>query len=330
MSQRKGSRRIAEESRSVGTLVGLAVGNILGLKYEGWQGAEVRRVCPGGHLPVPLQELARPWDDDLAMAMELSEHLLESQNDIDSTVLLQRYTRWMTENGRGIGGLTREVLTLAQAGSLASPAERVWRARGGSAGTGTAGNGAVMRIAPVGIRYRRHLPDLVRNALVDARLTHWDPLCQWTSASTAVLISDLIMGRVTPLEEFLPEHGCPETALKSILEEPLIDIESSHFDGPSMGYTLHAWKVALWASHAPGTFRDLLQRIIRCGGDTDTNGAVAGAVLGARFGRESVPQEWTEPVRGLAHIQATALKLHSMGLPGNSRAPAQSDPPDQH
>ena len=297
---------MSQESRSIGALVGLGVGNILGMQFKGMPGTEVRRIIPGKNLPVPLRELALPWDDDLAMAMELAEHLVENGGDIGPTKLLERYKRWSIENGRGIGMLTREVLELAQTESIVSPAERAWRLRGGSAGGSAAGNGAIMRVAPVGIRFRRDPVRVVRNAIEDARLTHWDPLCQWTSAATAILIADMIMDRVTPLEETLPSLGCPAPLTKQILEEPPIDIESAQFDGPDMGYTLHAWKIALWVSHTPGSFERLLARIIRCGGDTDTNGAIAGAILGARFGNETIPASWLDPMHDRRRIEQAA------------------------
>ncbi|MEW6368593.1 MAG: ADP-ribosylglycohydrolase family protein [Acidobacteriota bacterium] len=306
--------RVAED-RCAGALVGLAVGNVLGLGFEGIRRSELRQIWPGGSLSAPLRELVQPWDDDLAMAMELAWHLDGTGGDVEPAELLQRYVRWYAENGRGIGNLTREVLELAVEGSRVSPAERVWRRRGGSASDSSAGNGAVMRVAPVGVRFRQDPERVVGNALADAALTHYDPLCQWTSAAAAVLVADMIEERVTPLDLFLPAQGCPDPTLKLILEEPPLDIEGGNFDGHDMGYTLHAWKVALWASHAPGDYQKLLQRVIRCGGDTDTNGAVAGAVLGARFGLGSIPAKWTQAVRDLKLIHDVALKLHRLGLP---------------
>ncbi len=302
----------ARAQRSRGALVGLAVGNIFGLPFEGMSGVEVRRITPGGGLQPPLRELARPWDDDLAMAMELAEHLAEAAEDVRGDRLLERYVRWYQENGRGIGGLTQEVLELARSGSQAAPAERVWRLRGGSGGT-TAGNGAIMRVAPVGIRFRRDANRVISNALADARLTHWEPLCQWSAAGAAILVADRIEERVTPLDELFPTLGCPAPLLRRLMEEAPIDIESAPFDGPDMGYTLNAWKVALWASHAPGGFPEILQRVIRCGGDTDTNGAVAGAVLGARFGERSIPPVWLEAVHDIEKIRVAARRLHELG-----------------
>ncbi|MBI2837449.1 MAG: ADP-ribosylglycohydrolase family protein [Acidobacteria bacterium] len=299
--------------RCTGSLIGLAVGNMLGIRFEGMPGREVRRVWPGGPLEAPLREISMPWDDDTAMAMELAQHLVESAGDLQSEPLYDLYLAWSESNGRGIGIMTSEVLRTPRHESKMTPAERVWRLRGGSAGP-TASNGAVMRVAPIGVRFRRDPARILRNALADARLTHWEPLCGWSAAAVAVLVGDLIEERVTPLDEFLPAQGCPEGVMRGLLEEPPMDIETGGFDVDYIGYTLHAWKVALWASHVHGDFRECLQRVIRAGGDTDTNGAVAGAILGARFGLAGIPPAWREPLHEQERILQTGRRLHELGL----------------
>lgn len=300
--------------RCEGALVGLAVGNVLGLPFEGWMGREIRRQWPGGVISPLLSELSQPWDDDVAMAMELALHLAEGGGDVQPEAMFARYREWMKSNGRGAAAIVREVLDLGWRGTSASAAERVWRSRGGSAGD-TADNSAIMRVAPIGVRFRCDLDRLLRNAVDDAKLTHWDPLCTWTAAATAVLVADMIEERVTPLETFLAAAGCPESTVKKILEEPPIDVESGGFDDPDMSHTLRTWKIALWASHGTDDFQRGLQRVIRSGGDTDTNGAVAGAVLGARFGAQAIPHAWKEPVSDLGVIEETARRLHRLGIP---------------
>ena len=61
-----------------------------------------------------------------------------------------------------------------------------------------------------------------------------------------------------------------------------------------MGYTLKAMQVALWCANHASDFEEAMVAVVSAGGDTDTNGAIAGAVLGARFGLEAIPDRWRE------------------------------------
>ena len=70
-------------------------------------------------------------------------------------------------------------------------------------------------------------------------------------------------------------------------------------DGRDMGYTLKAMQVALWCAYEATDFEEALIAVVSAGGDTDTNGAVAGAVLGARFGNDAIPPRWRDRVATL-------------------------------
>jgi ADP-ribosyl-[dinitrogen reductase] hydrolase len=138
-------------SRYRGTLLGLAVGNALGCPVEGFTASQIRSVMPAGMREIPTEESGKPWDDDLAQAVELGKSLL-AKGGFDPDNYLRRLIRWMEESGRGIGIQTHRVLRLAQAGGRGSEAARaVWE----SSGRRAAGNGAVMRCAPVALRWRR-------------------------------------------------------------------------------------------------------------------------------------------------------------------------------
>ena len=75
--------------------------------------------------------------------------------------------------------------------------------------------------------------------------------------------------------------------------------EEIGLDGWDMGYTIKAMQVALWCAHRAGDFEESLIAVVNAGGDTDTNGAVAGAVLGARFGSDTIPKRWRDQVAKL-------------------------------
>jgi hypothetical protein len=91
----------------------------------------------------------------------------------------------------------------------------------------------------------------------------------------------------------------PADVQEAIRSVPGPDLGAIRLDGHYMGYTLKAMQVALWCAREATDFEEALVTVVSAGGDTDTNGAVAGAVLGARFGNGAIPSRWQERVATL-------------------------------
>ncbi len=293
-----------QRDRYRGALVGLAVGNALGVGIEGLSKAEIARV--GRVYDIAPEEAAHDWDDDVAQAIVLAEALLEGDVlGIDDLAL--RLMRWRRENGKGIGLLTAQVLSELERGTPADAAARqVWE-RGGKT---SAGNGAVMRCAPVALRWRRSPRELVRDAMMSALVTHHDPRCVWSTVATVGAIALTLAGRRVELEalaDALSGAGAPDHVGEAVrrAEGGLDDLE---LDGPTMGYTLKAMQVGLWALRQ-GSFEDALVEVVNAGGDTDTNGAVAGAALGAKLGASSIPPRWLARIRDAGQLEDLADRL---------------------
>lgn len=288
----------SQSTRAQGCLAGLAVGNVLGLSAESRSRDETRaRLGSEGPFPrLPLEEKDRDWDDDLAMAMALSECLLQlplESDRLDLGANQSAYLGWLRSGSRGIGSLTREVLLKALAGE-ARAAERVWEARC-KRGQRPLGNGAAMRIAPLGVAFsgRPHL--VFELACQEATLTHWDPACRQSAALIALLTAALIRGERDP-RRFALAHAAdllPEVR-EAAVPLSLDGLAARRVDGPDMGSTLLALKVAVTMMAAGLSFEEGLPWILRQGGDTDTNGAIVGALLGARDGYSAIPNEWLE------------------------------------
>lgn len=134
-----------------GVMLRVAVGNALGLPAEGRSADAVQRRFPGGLREVDPAERERPWDDDLAQTVILAEALLAT-NELSLEDLAVRLVRWARENGRGMGNLIRRVIAELATGM---PAEQTARLVWQRDGRGPAGNGAVMRCAPVALRWRK-------------------------------------------------------------------------------------------------------------------------------------------------------------------------------
>ena len=287
---------LTAESRAVGCLMGLAAGNVLGLAVESRTREETRaRLGSAGALPrLPVEEAHRPWDDDLAMAMALAGCLADlppGADQLDRPAILAAYLDWLRSGARGIGGLTREVLIKTLAGE-ARAAERVWQTRC-ERGERPLGNGAAMRIAPLGLAFADQPGALFRLASEEASLTHWDPACRQSAALLALLVAALVRRERDPrlFARARAEALLPEVA-EAFVPVSLETLAEGRIDGWDMGSTLVALRVAVSVLGSGQPYAEALPWVLRQGGDTDTNGAIVGALLGARDGLEVIPADW--------------------------------------
>lgn len=148
-------------------------------------------------------------------------------------------------------------------------------------------------------------------------VTHWDSRCIWSAVVVNLAIASLLreppddalrlveraeQARET-LGDALAPFGInapiPKAVTKALDVADVTAPEDIGLDGWDMGYTLKAMRVALWCVHRAADFEEALTAVVNAGGDTDTNGAVAGAVLGARFGFDAIPRRWRDQVTRL-------------------------------
>jgi len=253
-------------------------------------------------------ERARPWDDDVAQTIILAEGL-RSSGLLDIATLERELVRWQHENGRGIGSLTAEVIrAMRNASSPGEAAQQVWE-RGGRR---AAGNGAVMRCAPVGLRWRRSPSDLIAQTRRSTVVTHYDPRCEWSAVALNAALARALADTPTDLAALaaaLDAAEAPAEVGAAVRAVPGCTLDDLALDGPSMGYTLKAMQVGLWCLEQPPDFEDVLVAVIHAGGDTDTNGAVAGAIMGSRLGVGGIPHRWLANVRDTDRIVELADAL---------------------
>ena len=290
--------------RARGVMLGVAVGNLLGLPVEGRSRQRIQELYPNGVREIDPAEASRQMDDDPAQAVELAESLLERGDLIKR--FAARLVTWQNVNGRGMGRLTRQ--SIAQLADRVPPSVAsyaVFRARGG-----TASNGGIMRCAPVAVA-RRHLPErLVRDTADTCAVSHYAPACQWSCVIINVVAAVLISGNVPDLKRVLSAaraDGCPDlkaVAQASGVPTGMLDASSSGNALPSDlfwmrgnrgpgGHTVLTMQAGLWAATTPLGFEESLIALVNAGGDADTNGALAGAVLGGRYGASAIPLRWT-------------------------------------
>ncbi len=306
-----GSGRI--QSRYRGVMLGLASGNALGLEVEGWtQGAITARYPMGLH-DIDTAERRRPWDDDLAQAAILGDLLL-LDDVLDPEAFAGRLIRWMQENGRGVGTLTHQVIVeLASGVSPARAAEQVWERSGRT----VAGNGAVMRCAPIALRWRSSGTHLVAAARTSALVTHHDPRCVWSTIAVVVALSFMLSGEdldINELAAVLEASGADRECVEAVRETPGRKLDEFRLDDDAGGYTLRAMQVALWCTEQAEDFESVLTAVVNAGGDTDTNGAVAGAIMGARCGVEDIPRRWLASISGAGRLIGMADRLMAASI----------------
>ena len=305
--------------RASGAMLGLSVGNLLGIPVESWHFSDIDRDYAGGVTDIDPHEAFRSMDDDLAQAVDLGEALVMGGDFIGG--FANRLAIWARENGRGMGYLTAKVIRELEAGHAPpEAARRVYEA------DPIAPNGAVMRCAPVALA-RHGQPDLlVSDSAATCVVTHYAATCQWSCIVANALIAMLLRGARPDLSTLMYaaaadgapdmlaislDDGIPAEILSAIGEGAPVVPDASWLrqDQGLIGHTLLALQCGLWAAETPLDLEAALSQLVSAGGDTDTNAAVAGAVLGARYGGAAIPERWMECVPGRDRIEELADAL---------------------
>src|SRR5919198_2708160 len=174
--------------RSVGCVLGLALGDALGAPFEG------RRAR---HIPDPLPAFELPWmdrppgstTDDTAMARNLVRSLT-ARRRFDPEDLITRHLEWLGTNPPDVGILTGRVLRRVAQGRRPEDAARTeWEERGPEV---SAGNGSVMYCAPLGVAYANRPEALLELAPRLSALTHHDGRCRTAVVAVTVAVAGLV------------------------------------------------------------------------------------------------------------------------------------------
>ena len=187
-------------------------------------------------------------------------------------------------------------------------------------------NGGVMRSAPVAVARHGNPEALVSDSAATCAVTHYAETCQWSCIIVNVVIGLLLRGQEPDLPAITAAayaDGCPDLLAAATRDRIPIDVLSAIVAGKPLppdaswlrqdqvlvGHTLLAMQAGLWAAVAPLDFENALRQVVEAGGDTDTNGAVVGAVLGARYGASAIPQRWLDCIPQRGRIEWLAREL---------------------
>lgn len=304
-------------TRGRGALLGLVAGNQLGVPTEQLGTPQaIREAFPNGVWDLAAPPKNSPYDDDAALALLLAESLAAC-GDFDTADVAQRWVKWMKADGRGLGPITRRALRLIERGTEPFEAGRLAYQADPRR---SAGNGSVMRCVPVAIRFHGDIDKLIRVSTQQAAITHADGRCLWSAAAVNLAARELLHGNIYFIDEVI--HRLRDRAPRALLDA-LHRVPREHqSDLPilvegEIGYVLHCVEIAFWFAVHGRSLEDALVFLAQAGGDTDTNAAVAGALLGARDGEAGLPPRWMEQLTGAAGIRDLADRLieASMGAP---------------
>lgn len=287
-----------------GCLVGLAAGDALGAPLEFMSRCEVRNRYPKGLRDMMSSSLWEKgeYTDDTQMALLLAESLRERTGLVPSD-LARRFQFW-ARTAKDVGIQTRAVVNMR--GYVDDPEHcslRYYEAHPDS----SAGNGALMRCAPVALFCVNSLDQLVEMSRSSARVTHHDPKAQ----SSCVILNSWIHAAIS---RRIRDARAEAISILEIAERPvwqrLKRIEScAEDDIMSSGYTVHTLEAAVWSFLTTESYEEAVVRAVNLGDDADTVGAVCGALAGAYYGYSAIPANWRSQLRDEAQIRKIALAL---------------------
>jgi ADP-ribosyl-[dinitrogen reductase] hydrolase len=297
-----------------GCLLGLAAGDALGTTLEfkpPGSFAPIQDMIGGG----PFDLSAGEWTDDTSMALCLAESLIE-QKGFDPKDQMRRYVKWW-KNGHLSS--TGECFDIGNATSSAlSRFLRTGDPMSGSTDPNSAGNGSIMRLAPIPMLYASDPIRAIEFAAENSRTTHGAvtavDACRYfaaliTGALGGAAKEDLLSNHFSPIAGYWKDHPLVaeirEIAHGSfkVKEPPLIK---------GTGYVVRSLEAAIWAFHKSSSFGEGCLMAANLGDDSDTTAAVYGQLAGAYYGESGIPANWLEKLALRETITQFANKLYAL------------------
>ncbi len=295
-----------------GALLGLAIGDAVGTMVE--------FMSPGTFEPVtdmvgsgPFDLKPGEWTDDTSQALCLAESLVERAS-FDPQDQMSRYVRWFRDGYWSSNGVCFDIGNTTRASLIEF--ENTGEPFSGPTSPSTAGNGSVMRLAPVPLYYANRPEEAVTLSGESSRTTHGAPQsvdgCRYfggliVAAARGATKAEILGDRFTPAgswEDFAPWHPeMEEVARGSFKRRDPPEITGA-------GYVVRTIEAALWAFYRSDSFAEGLLMVVNLGDDADTTGAVYGQLAGCHHGLAGIPEKWAERIAYRTEILELAERLH--------------------
>lgn len=324
--------------RFLGAVLGMAIGDALGAPYEGQSSTAMAMAFEGKQLAMtgggPRRLTAGQWTSGTFQTLTLMESLVRN-HEFDGLDVAMTLCEWAGGRPRTAGVTTLEVLNrlndnVEDWGILS---RQYWYE---SAGV-IAGNGALPRAMALTLFYANNLEDLIAYSILLSHITHFDPRSVESGLILNFLLLQLLQGRYSP--DLVDQAGTflagarkspsymdlaldfdlretndytnfspfnPYARDKDRVEKALAEVESAGIDNlHNTGFAAHTMQQAAWILVNARSFQEGLTMAVMKGGDTSTQGLVAGGLLGARFGLQNIPPDWLRALQDRPRI-ATA------------------------
>jgi ADP-ribosyl-[dinitrogen reductase] hydrolase len=290
------------EDRACGCLLGLAVGTTLEFRPRDTY-PPLTDMIGGG----PFNLAAGEWTDDTSMALCLADSLIEN-GDLDETDLMHRFVRWWRTGENSVTGWCFDIGFTTR--NALSEFEKSGDAIAGSWDPNTAGNGSLMRLAPVAIRHHGDRTRAIELARRQSVTTHATPAAVGACAFFAGLLVDAMNG-VDRSVLLSPRgfEGHPEIA--AIAGGRYIGKKRGEI--ASSGYVVDTLEAALWCVHRATDFREAVLLAANLGDDADTVAAATGQIAGAIWGEGGIPEDWIAKLAWCDQIRKRAMRLFVLG-----------------
>jgi ADP-ribosyl-[dinitrogen reductase] hydrolase len=292
----------AIRDRALGALVGLAVGDAIGTTVEFHPRGTfdpVTDMVGGG----PFNLRRGEWTDDTSMALSLADSLIACGR-LNERDLLTRFCRWWKEGENSVTGHCFDI------GNATAAALKAFHDTGdihaASADARNGGNGSIMRLAPVVLRFFNSPEKLRDAARRQSTTTH--PATEPVDASEALamILANAIQGM--PLTDLLSASYGPYTPkVQAVVDGSW---RGKHRDAiRSSGYVIDTLEAAIWALASSRSFEESVLRAVNLGDDADSVGAVAGQLAGAFYGLTAIPERWRKRLAWNDRIESLADRL---------------------
>lgn len=285
-------------NRFRGALLGLAVGDALGttLEFQKRPTAPVVTDIVGGG---PFELKPGQWTDDTSMALCLAYSLLK-QRTFDAKDQMDAYVTWWQDGAFSSTGSCFDI------GSTTLLALEKYKDEGtpyaGSTDPRSAGNGSLMRLAPVVLFYASEPYDAIEFAAESSKTTHAAPeavdACKYFAALLLGALNGLSKDEILS-PDYTPYKNCWKT---TPLIESINNIKNGNYKSKerdeinSTGYVVDSLEAALWSFNTTNSFEEGAILAVNLGGDADTIGAIYGQIAGAYYGEVNIPFKWIKKV----------------------------------
>jgi len=285
--------------RARGVLLGQCIGDSLGAQVEFSPARSIKSAFPNGVRELvgggPHRILPGQITDDSELALCLARSLVGRRRYTAERAAFA-YVFWINSHPFDVGGTTSRALRHVDRSQPVAPQ---LRANAGAVSTSEA-NGSLMRISPLaiyGVEGGVQFGDACEFAVQDSQLTHANVVCQQACLGFVAFVRGLVQSAVQDragrvLEAYHSAYNRVANAdvrhaMAAGRVEKLPEVDAAH-----QGWVLYALQIAVHQVFYAPSFEEGLVSTVGLGGDADTNGAIAGAALGALFGAEGIPERW--------------------------------------